>query len=240
MITGIDYSQFQESNGKHPDLNGLSFAFHKATEGSGWVDPNLSTDLQTIRKAGLVCGVYHFFHSFHDADAQAAWFLKNYHPEIGDIIALDWESGGYDTAGKDRWIHTVKSRYPHNKVGVYCNRDYMAHLNNHYGDFLWIADPGSPAGSPRTGNLPWKFHQYSSAGNLDHDVARFNSRQELRTWAGFPAPVHTTLPQMYTVNAGDTLARIAVMHHTTWQILATLNHLANPNLIFPGEKLRVR
>lgn len=44
---------------------------------------------------------------------------------------------------------------------------------------------------------------------------------------------------VYTVKPGDTLSEIAATYRTTWQSLAVLNHLSNPNLIFPGQKLVV-
>ncbi|MBV9661455.1 MAG: LysM peptidoglycan-binding domain-containing protein [Acidimicrobiales bacterium] len=47
-------------------------------------------------------------------------------------------------------------------------------------------------------------------------------------------PVGTTT---YRVAAGDTLGAIAARFGTTWSALAGLNHIANPNLIFPGELL---
>ncbi len=43
----------------------------------------------------------------------------------------------------------------------------------------------------------------------------------------------------YTVRAGDTLSKIATAHQTTWQKLAAHNDLKNPNLIFPGQALRL-
>ncbi len=39
----------------------------------------------------------------------------------------------------------------------------------------------------------------------------------------------------YSVFWGDTLSRIASRYHTTWQRLASYNHLYNPNLIYPGQ-----
>jgi nucleoid-associated protein YgaU len=46
--------------------------------------------------------------------------------------------------------------------------------------------------------------------------------------------------QSYTVRWGDTLAKIARRYGTTASVLAKLNGLWNPNLIFPGQKLCVR
>lgn len=39
----------------------------------------------------------------------------------------------------------------------------------------------------------------------------------------------------YSVVFGDTLSRIAARYKTTWQRLTVYNHLANANLIFPGQ-----
>lgn len=45
--------------------------------------------------------------------------------------------------------------------------------------------------------------------------------------------------QTYTVKYGDSLSSIAEKHNTTWQSLAGLNGLNNPNLIYPGQTLKV-
>ena len=53
-------------------------------------------------------------------------------------------------------------------------------------------------------------------------------------------PTATPTPQQrvtYTVKAGDTLSQIAVRFGTSYQQLAILNGLENPNLIYPGEVL---
>lgn len=44
---------------------------------------------------------------------------------------------------------------------------------------------------------------------------------------------------MYTVQKGDTLIGIASKFGTTYQELAKLNHIANPNFIEVGEKIRI-
>ncbi|MDQ0116357.1 bifunctional 2',3'-cyclic-nucleotide 2'-phosphodiesterase/3'-nucleotidase [Paenibacillus harenae] len=49
-----------------------------------------------------------------------------------------------------------------------------------------------------------------------------------------PAP-HVT----YIVKTGDTLYWIAMNHGTTWQKLASYNKLKNPNLIYPGQKIKI-
>ena len=44
----------------------------------------------------------------------------------------------------------------------------------------------------------------------------------------------------YTVKAGDNLSSIASKYGTTYQAIALLNNLTNPNLIYPGQVLRVK
>ena len=43
--------------------------------------------------------------------------------------------------------------------------------------------------------------------------------------------------QAYTVASGDTLGSIAARYNTTWQQLASYNHLADPGLIYPGQTI---
>lgn len=45
--------------------------------------------------------------------------------------------------------------------------------------------------------------------------------------------------QTYTVQSGDTLSGIAAQYGTSWQHLAELNGLSDPNLIYPGQTLVV-
>lgn len=41
----------------------------------------------------------------------------------------------------------------------------------------------------------------------------------------------------YAVRKGDTLSGIAAKYGTTWQKIAADNNIANPNLIYPGQRL---
>jgi LysM repeat protein len=56
-----------------------------------------------------------------------------------------------------------------------------------------------------------------------------------------PAPTSTPVPtptpsvNTYTVVKGDTLIEIARRYGTTYKVLAELNHIANPDLIFPDQ-----
>ena len=46
--------------------------------------------------------------------------------------------------------------------------------------------------------------------------------------------------EYYVVKSGDTLSGIAARYGTTYQKLAQMNGIQNPNLIYPGQKIRVK
>ncbi|MDF1513689.1 MAG: LysM peptidoglycan-binding domain-containing protein [Anaerolineae bacterium] len=54
-----------------------------------------------------------------------------------------------------------------------------------------------------------------------------------------PDPTPTPVPETYTVQRGDTLHSIATRFGTTIYELARLNGIANPSLIYVGQKLRL-
>lgn len=50
----------------------------------------------------------------------------------------------------------------------------------------------------------------------------------------------TGTPVYYTIKPGDTLSSIAAKYGTTVNALASLNGIKNPNLIYAGQKIRIR
>ena len=50
---------------------------------------------------------------------------------------------------------------------------------------------------------------------------------------------HKPAGRTYTVRAGDNLSAIASRYGTTYQALAAKNGIANPNLIYPGQVLKI-
>jgi len=47
-------------------------------------------------------------------------------------------------------------------------------------------------------------------------------------------------PRTYTVVKGDTLSEIGQKFGVSWRAIAELNHIENPDLIHPGDRVRVR
>lgn len=86
------------------------------------------------------------------------------------------------------------------------------------------------------GNVP------GISGNVDRDLYTENIfLSDTSEIPNTPNPNDSinTETNSYIVQPGDTLSEIASRYGTTVQELVAINHLANPNLIFPGETLRV-
>jgi GH25 family lysozyme M1 (1,4-beta-N-acetylmuramidase) len=204
MIHGIDVSAYQSAT---YSMAGLDFVFVKATEGVSYTNPRMAAQAKRARDAGLVVGYYHYPHMANDPVQEADYFLKQVAWQPGDIIVFDWE--GYDAANKsvpksrqlayrDAWLKYVKGKMAAHRVGMYCNTDYWLNVDKTgtCGDFLWIATGGKPAGQPGI-KAPWLFHQYSTAGGIDHDVASFPSRAALAAWAGSTQEDNMPTPSDY-------------------------------------------
>lgn len=72
----------------------------------------------------------------------------------------------------------------------------------------------------------------------DFDVIQIGEVINLPVGANLAA-LHQTNARTYTVQTGDTLSGIAAQYGTDWQTLQTLNGIANPNLIYVGQVIRL-
>lgn len=217
MIQGVDLYQ---GNSFSP-ATGAGFVFLKASEGRTLRDTQFAARWAQLGAMGTVRGAYHFPNFGNAPATDFAFFASIVGPVLrpGDLLALDFE-GDNDThtwaertSWKNSFLALAKQRFPDHRVGVYCNLSWWHGTDNNYGDFLWIADY-TTAGAPRV-QAPWTFHQYSTSGGVDHDVANFPSLQALRAWAGgtapapIPQPVPTPEDTMPTFSTGQLLPGFA-------------------------------
>lgn len=185
------------------------------------------------------------------------------------ILVLDWEVQQWRVDWAKEFLDRVKELTGVKPLiymsASPCNSyDWSSVANADYG--LWIAGypakynvPNPP--EPAEGEMPfgigaWKFWaiwQYSSsAGTLDRDVANMDRNawmayaskngeapQPAPSPAPAPAPQPTPNYVAYTVVRGDTLSGIAARYGTTYQKIAADNGIANPNLIYPGQVLKI-
>ncbi len=222
-VKGVDVSSYQAVDFS---TAGLSFVFVKVTEGLTYVNPKWTGQRAHARAAGLATGFYHYPHIANSPTSEADHFLSRIKLAAGDMIALDWEWYGQSVsdararAYKKTWLAHVRSKARGHKVGLYVNRSDWLHVDtdSDCGDFLWIADV-TAAGRPRVSH-PWTFHQYSSSGGVDHDVAHFDSAAALRAWAtgGTSTSREDDMPHWHEgrVPAGSDPVTVAVPHGSAW------------------------
>ena len=111
---------------------------------------------------------------------------------------------------------------------------------------LWIAHYGVETPSDNPIWNEWVGFQYSSTGdtpgvNGPCDLNVFTSGIFFSEIPPIPDPIPPEVIDTiyYTVKPGDTLSAIALKYNTTWEYLAQINNISNPNLIYPGQILTI-
>lgn len=215
-LYGLDISRWQSVG---TGDSAKDFVICKATEGSGYVDPNCDKHYQRAKSKGKLLGVYHFARpdlnkGVDGAKREAQYFYNNCKGYIKQaILVLDWEQPG--TTGQTSWAKAWLDEV-YRLTGVrpliymsasVVNGNNWSSISGNYG--LWIA--GYPNAynvknppTPTTGAMPykigsWKFWaiwQYSSsAGTLDRNIANMDAKG----WKAYaaiekPAATQTTAP----------------------------------------------
>lgn len=91
------------------------------------------------------------------------------------------------------------------------------------------------AGKGGWGNGPIRVARLKAKGyNAAAVQAEVNKQVAAKNKPAAPAATY------YIVKRGDNLSAIAAKYKTTWQKIQSLNKLQNPNVIKPGQKLRVK
>lgn len=237
----------------------------KATEGTGYINPYCDEHYQSAKAAGKLLGVYHYA-SGGNPEAEADFFIGNIQGYLHEaILVLDWESGDNAAWGNSNWVKRFCERVVAltgiNPM-IYVQRS-AANQCEGLGDYgLWIAE--YPDYARRGWNDyvetiyqgDYAMHQFTSSGNIagwggNLDLSLFYGDAE--AWmayagtTGQPIPTPQVQPQseptpqstgeVYIVRAGDTLSEIAQRYGTTYQHLAAINGIADPNIIHVGDRI---
>lgn len=185
------------------------------------------------------------------------------------IMVLDWEDGTGDVAWAKAWldkVHELTGVKPmiYMSESVVNSHDWSSVVAGDYG--LWVAKYRDMAADfnydmSQAGTAPsvkyWKGYamwQWTSSGRLDGYDGNLDCNEfygDKGAWDKYaggsavpvptppPAPQPAPAPQTYTVQSGDTLSGIAAKYNTTWQHLAAINGIQNPNLIYAGQVLKI-
>ena len=172
-ISGIDVSHYQgQVNWNTAAKSGIQFAFIKATQGEGDVDPEFARNWTASAEAGVVRGAYHFFMPGEDAKSQAEHFLKT----VGDYgqalppaldIEVDQDVPPATYAAAIRtWVTVVEEALGCKPI-IYTDRPFWnEHVNMNFDGYpLWLADYTAKPTLP-DGWTQWVFWQHSDKGNV--------------------------------------------------------------------------
>lgn len=237
----------------------------KATEGTGYVNPYCDEHYQSAKAAGKLLGVYHYA-SGGNPEAEAEFFINNVQGYLREaILVLDWESGNNAAWGDSSWVarfcaHIVALTGINPMI--YVQRS-AANQCTGLGDYgIWLAEYMDYA--PRGWNDytepnysgEYAMHQFTSSGAISGwdgplDLSLFfGDATAWNLYAGatgqpipqpqvqeYAQPVAQTDGTTYIVQPGDTLSGIATRYGTTYQSLAAINNIADPNRIYPGQEI---
>lgn len=182
-IHGIDVSRYQQRISWEAvtamqvnDIK-LGFAFIKATEGNGNVDPYFKRNWRKAKEAGITRGAYHFFIASKDGKKQAENFINKVTIESGDLPpVLDVEQTNGASAAVIRrevkeWLDALEAAYAVKPI-IYTNVDFYNHyLKGFFDDYpLWVAHYLQP-NKPRI-KRDWAFWQHSERGRVDGILSR--------------------------------------------------------------------
>jgi GH25 family lysozyme M1 (1,4-beta-N-acetylmuramidase) len=193
-VIGLDVSGLNSSVDWSAVVSGgAQFAYVKATEGTGFVNPDFTAEYDGSYQAGLIRGAYHF--ALPDASggaAQASYFVANGGGWSADgrtlpgALDIEYNPYGAECYGLSQnamvsWItdfvdayQTLTTRWP----VIYTTAAWWATCTGSYGGFTG-QDPLWVAGSTAAGTLPggWGFYtfwQYASDGTFPGDQDTFN------------------------------------------------------------------
>mgnify|MGYP001302365081 CR=1 FL=1 len=115
-MNGYDVSGWQAANITATAPG--DFAIIKATEGSTYVNPYMTSQVSGAISTGKSYGFYHYADGWN-AEAEANHFIAAVRPYVGRaILALDWESNGNNAWGNSDWIRRFVNTV-HSRTGVW-------------------------------------------------------------------------------------------------------------------------
>lgn len=175
FVKGVDVSAYQGEIDWNTLSDGLSFAFIKATEGSGYTDPRFEYNLSEALKTDLLVGAYHFFSYDSSGAAQARHFIETV-PKIKGMLppVIDVEFYGdytLDPPEKEKVLSelsdmiTALEEYYGVKPIIYATRrSYTMFIKDETSCPIWLRDIiFKPALSEDT----LLFWQYTDKARLD-------------------------------------------------------------------------
>lgn len=257
IYDGIDVSEWQGNiNFAQVKASGIEIVYIKSSEGSRYIDPYFKTYYNQAKQNDLNIGFYHFMTATteNEAVAEARFFASVINGLDADCrLAMDFEV--FDGLNIDEindislTFLTEVERLTKKEVVIYSDA-YNARntFSNEVASLypIWVAE--YDVSEPENGNWSsWIGFQYTNQGRVS-GVSSFVDRDYftpeifLSSSSTITVP-DSSIPSVNTdfviVKRGDTLSEIALRYNTSYQYLAKINNISNPNLIFVGERIYV-
>ena len=249
----INYSQVKES--------GIDIVYIKSSQGSNIKDAYFDINYENAKANGLKVGFYHFLTATNtqEAEEEARFFASVIANKIPDCkLVMDYEVFGGASAEEINQIAEVfletTRRLTNKEVILYSDLSniqtvFGRELSQNYE--LWLAYYGNynVLGNVQTNWENFIGVQYSDRGRVNGingyvDMDRYSEEIFLGEVSEIPIienpkEITNTGTVNYTIQSGDTLWEIARKYGTTVQEIASINNIQNPNLIYPGETIRI-
>ncbi len=173
-VYGVDVSHYQgEISWSDIEAQNVSFAFIKATEGSGYIDEYSSQNLAQASETDIKISAYHFFSFDSPGETQAENYMSVVEPEAIDMPpVVDIEYYGDKQHNKPtakecekilRPLLEILEEHYGVKPIIYTTLPvYNRYIRENFSDYpLWIRNVFC---EPQF--IDWKFWQYSDKGEL--------------------------------------------------------------------------
>lgn len=252
----VDYFQRAKSQG----VMGVVVKLTEGSEdGSAYVNPRAATQIRNAAAVGLRVSCYHFARYTSNADAQneARFFVKiaKQYGMTSDTLMIDdaevHSAADYNSA-TSAFLNEVKA-LGYTNVGLYSMKSFFTGgiLNSHgFGDAkIWESGYGiTDLGIDNAAAWQWTDNGLGMSvdTSYDFDGAFTVGSSNPGTVPSTPIPAPNQVEHVghpatgtYTVQSGDTLSGIADKFGTTYQIIAAINGIGDPNQIWPGQVLKV-
>lgn len=255
---GIDVSMWQgDIDFNNVAASGVDTVYIRSSLGCDYTDPYFAQNYERARAAGLNVGFYHYVtaRTVSQAEYQAHFFVNTIQgKEFQCRLAMDFEdltSLGSAQANEIglAFVRTVESLSGKGTVVYSDAYNAGATFGGELTDYpLWIAEYGVSTPSSRVNWDAWAGWQYSDTGtvagisgyvDLDHFTDAMFLEKPVNVVRPVPMPEPSASVVEYTVRSGDTLWGIAGMYRTSVSAIVSENGIGNPNLIYPGEVLKI-
>lgn len=179
--------------------SGICFVYIKASEGASYTSPQLRSQYDGARKAGLKVGCYHFFRKNRDGVSQASHFIASVAsleldlPLVIDVEDWDGDRGINEATTRRRLTDMVTTLERQGfQVMIYTNGDgHKAYYRQGLEKYdLWLCSFNDPEKLLPLGHRIQQYSHWGSINGIDGDVDLNVFMGSQRQWEQWLDSIH--------------------------------------------------